>query len=108
MTLPCQNREPAKDERKTLWIRPRVAGQRHAGANNVETQRRVLADCEQIFEDVGSGVSWNPPGLHRLKEALQPGDCVKVAALDRLAARPRNTVYKLQGYDVVSSLARSR
>ena len=28
-----------------------------ADANNLETQRRVLADCEQIFEDVGSGVS---------------------------------------------------
>ena len=27
---------------------------------------------------------WNRPGLNRLKAALQPGDCVKVAALDRL------------------------
>ena len=26
-------------------------------ANNSETQRRVLADCEQVFEDVGSGPS---------------------------------------------------
>ena len=24
-------------------------------ANNLENQRRVLADCEQVFEDVGSG-----------------------------------------------------
>ena len=26
-------------------------------ANNLEKQRRVLADCEQIFEDVESGAS---------------------------------------------------
>ena len=43
-----------------------------ADANNRETQRRVLADCEQVFEDVGSGASWNRPGLNRLKEALAP------------------------------------
>ena len=34
-----------------------------ADANNLETQRRGLADCEQVFEDVGSGASWNRPGL---------------------------------------------
>ena len=26
-----------------------------ADANNLETHRRVLADCEQDFEDVGAG-----------------------------------------------------
>ena len=26
-----------------------------ADADNLETQRRVLADCEQVFKDVGSG-----------------------------------------------------
>ena len=56
-----------------------------ADANNLENQRRVLADCEQVFEDVGSGASWNRPGLNRLKAALQQGDCGKVAALDRLS-----------------------
>ena len=55
-------------------------------ANNSETQRRVLADCEQVFEDVGGGASWNRPGLNRLRAALQTGDCVKVAALDRLGS----------------------
>ena len=55
-----------------------------ADANNLENQRRVLGDCEQVFEDVGSGASGNRPALNRLKAALQPGDCVKVAALDRL------------------------
>ena len=55
-----------------------------ADANKLETQRRLLADCEQVFEDVGSGASWNRPGLNRLKDAVDPGDCVKVAALDRL------------------------
>ncbi len=29
ITPPCQNRGPAKDERKTVWICPRVGGQRH-------------------------------------------------------------------------------
>ena len=62
----------------------RVSVASDADANNLENQRRVLADCEQVFEDVGSGASWNRPGLNRLKAALQPGDCVKVAALDRL------------------------
>ena len=35
----------------------RVSVASEADANNLENQRRVLADCEQIFEDVGSGVS---------------------------------------------------
>ena len=62
----------------------RVSVASDADANNLENQRRVLADCEQVFEDVGSGASWNRPGLNRLKAALQAGDCVKVVALDRL------------------------
>ena len=28
-----------------------------AYVNNLETERRVLADCEQVFEDVESGPS---------------------------------------------------
>ena len=36
------------------------------------------------IEDVGSGASRNRTGLNRLKATLEPGDCVKVAALDRL------------------------
>ena len=68
-----------------------------ADANNLENQRRVLADCEQVFEDVGSGASWNRPGLNRLKAALQPGDCVKVAALDRLG-RSLTEVLELLGW----------
>ena len=28
-----------------------------AYANNLENQRRVLADCEQVFEDVDNGAS---------------------------------------------------
>ena len=68
-----------------------------ADANNLENQRGVLADCEQVFEDVGSGASWNRPGLNRLKAALQPGDCVKVAALDRLG-RSLTEVLELLGW----------
>ena len=56
----------------------RVSVASDADANNLENQRRVLADCEQVFEDVGSGASWNRPGLNRLKASLQQGDCVKV------------------------------
>ena len=68
-----------------------------ADANNLEIQRRVLDDCEQVFKDVGSGASWNRPGLNRLKAALQPGDCVKVAALDRLG-RSLTEVLELPGW----------
>ena len=64
------------------YVRVSVASD--ADANKLETQRRLLADCEQVFEDVGSGASWNRPGLNRLKDAVDPGDCVEVAALDRL------------------------
>ena len=59
ITPPCQNRGPAKDERETLKISPRVNGQRvsDADANNLETQRRALPDYEQVFEDVSSVAS---------------------------------------------------
>ena len=40
----------------------RVSVASDADANNLENQRRVLADCEQVFEDVGSGASWKPAG----------------------------------------------
>ena len=35
-----------------------------ADANNLGDQSRVLADCEQVFEDAGSRASWNRPGLN--------------------------------------------
>ena len=57
----------------------------------------LLADCEQVFEDVGSGTSWNRSWLNRLKAALQPGDCVKMAALDRLG-RSLAEVLELLGW----------
>ena len=75
----------------------RVSVASDADANNLENQRRVLVDCEQVFEDVGSGASWNRPGLNRLKATLQPGDCVKVAALDRLS-RSLTEVMELLGW----------
>ena len=75
----------------------RVSVASDADANNLENQRRVLADCEQIFEDVGSGASWNRPGLNRLKASLQQGDCVKVVALDRLG-RSLTEVLELLGW----------
>ena len=48
ITPPCQNRGPMKDERKTPRIGP-VSVASVADANNLSTQRRVLADCEQVF-----------------------------------------------------------
>ena len=33
----------------------RVSVASDAEANNLENQRRVLAGCEQVFEDMGSG-----------------------------------------------------
>ena len=30
-------------------------------ASNLKTQHLVLAACEQVFENVGSGMSWNRP-----------------------------------------------
>ena len=65
------------------YVRVSVAS--NADANNLENQRRVLIDCEQVFEGVGSGASWNRPKLISLKPALQWGGYVKVAALDRLS-----------------------
>ncbi len=73
----------------------RVSVASDADANNLENQRRLLADCEQVFEGVGSGVSWNRPGLNRFKAALLPGDCVKVAALDRLGRSLREVLEML-------------
>ena len=47
ITPPCQNRGPAKDELETLWRLPGVGGVNGADANNSETQRPALADCER-------------------------------------------------------------
>lgn len=60
----------------------RVSVASGADSNNLETQRRMLADCQQVFENWGAA-SWNWLGLNRLKAALQPGDCVQMAVLDR-------------------------
>ena len=80
-----------------LFRYARVSVASDADANNLENQRRVLVDCEQVFEDVGSGASWNRPGLNRLKATLQPGDCVKGVALDRLG-RSLTEVMDLLGW----------
>ena len=61
----------------------RVSVASDADADNLENQRRVLVDCEQVFEDVGSGASRNRPGLNRLK-----------------VVRPRLPMSHLQGFDI--------
>ena len=82
---------------RKLFGYARVSIASDADANNLENQRWVLADCEQVFEDVRNGASWNRPGLDRLKDAVAPGDCVKVAALDRLG-RSLTEVLELLGW----------
>ena len=77
-----------------LFRYARVSVASDADANDLETQHRVLADCEQDFEDLVSGACWNRP--NRLKAVLQPRDCVKVAALDRLG-RSLSKVLELLG-----------
>ena len=62
----------------------RVSVASDTDANNFENLCRLLGDCAQVFEDVGSGASWKRPGLNRPKTALAHGDCVKVTALDHL------------------------
>ena len=48
----------------------RVSVAREVDANNLENQRRMMADCERVFEDMGSGGRLEPAGLNRLKAAL--------------------------------------
>ena len=69
---------------RRLFGYARVSMASDASAHNLDNQRRLLIECEQVFEDVGSEASRNRSGLNRLKTALQPGDCVKVEALERL------------------------
>ena len=47
----------------------RVSVASEADANNLENPRRLLVECEEVFEDVGSGASWNRTGLNLLKAA---------------------------------------
>ena len=78
---------------ENLFGYARVSVASDADANNLHTHRWVPADCEQVFEDVSSGAYWNRPGLNRLKASLQPGDYLKVVALDRLGRSLANLGY---------------
>ena len=50
-------------------------------ANNPETKRRALTDCEQVFEDMPGGTCFNWRDLNRLEQAVAPSYFVKVADL---------------------------
>ena len=66
----------------------------------VATTWRTSAGCWPTvsrFSRTWQGAFWNRTGLNRLKAALQPGDCVKVAALDRLG-RSLTEVLELLGW----------
>ena len=54
ITPPCQNCGPVRNDWKAFRC-ARMSVASDAYANNLENQRRVLADCEQVFEDVGRG-----------------------------------------------------
>ena len=56
ITPPCQNRGPAKDERKPYGY-ARVQVDSDADADNLESQRPALTNCAQVLEDAGSGAS---------------------------------------------------
>ena len=56
MTSPCQNRGQQKVNGR-LFGYTCVSVSSVAGANNLENQCQVLADSEQVFEDVGRGTS---------------------------------------------------
>ena len=64
-TVVSRRRARTGGQRKMSW-KPygdaRVSVATDAEANNSETQRLALADCERVFEDVGSGASWNRQG----------------------------------------------
>lgn len=62
----------------------RVSVASGAYGNNPETKRQALSDRERVFEDAPGGVCLNWPGFNRLKQAVAPGDFVKVAELERL------------------------
>jgi DNA invertase Pin-like site-specific DNA recombinase len=53
---------------------------------DLELQRRALAEtgCEEVFEDIVSGVRTKRPGLDGCLNALEPGDVLVVWRLDRL------------------------
>ena len=98
ITPPCQNRGPAKDERKTVRIRPRVGGQRRRRQQPGDTSAGCWPTASRSSRTWGAGPPGTWPGLNRLKAALvQPGDCVKVAALDRLG-RSLTEVLELLGW----------
>ena len=66
-------------------------------ANNPETKRRALSGCEEVFEDMPGRACLNWPGLNRLKQAVAPGDFIKVAELDRLGPSVTEALGSLGG-----------
>ena len=57
----CQNRGQ-REMNGRLFGYARVSVAREVDANNLENQCRMMADCERVFEDMGSGAAWNGRG----------------------------------------------
>ena len=66
-------------------------------ANNPETKRRALSGCEEVYDDMPGRACLNWPGLNRLKQAVAPGDFIKVAGLDRLGTSVTEALGSLGG-----------
>jgi len=81
---------------------------------SLAAQRDCLAaeGCERIYEDAGtSGAAAERPGLERLRAALEPGDVVVVARLDRLGrslAQLVTLIEELRGLGVEFRSVRER
>ncbi|EPQ9410810.1 TPA: recombinase family protein [Klebsiella quasipneumoniae subsp. similipneumoniae] len=64
------------------------------GDQNLDLQKNALirAECELVYEDMGSGKNARRPGLKRALRRLRPGDVLVVWKLDRLGRSVRDLI----------------
>lgn len=72
-----------------------IRGYCRVSAKDQNLERHIVAlreaGCEIIYQDKASGKDLNRPEYQKMKEALQPGDCVVLASLDRLSRNYNDT-----------------
>lgn len=61
-----------------------------SSSGNIDKQINALkqADCEKIFEDIGSGIRLDRSGYTKMMMELSPGDTLIVYSIDRLSRKP--------------------